>query len=147
MTSEQAATSRSECVELIYRAAMLLDSHDADGFAALFTEDGEFIPPSAYPGPGVISRDLIRQGVRARGTAMVSRHVTTNVVVDLIGEGRAVVSSYWVHFRGMLEPEGTLPLPLTDSLRSMGEYRDELVREEDGWRICRRVAQFTFGGS
>lgn len=134
------------CVELVNRATYLMDHHHADGFAELFTPDGSFLPPAEYPdGKAMEGREAIRQVLRARPHTLITRHVCSNIRLVSATADSAVITHYFLHFRDTAEAPDALPLPLEGTLRSMGEYRDELVRIDGKWLIAKRVAQFVFG--
>ena len=113
-----------------------VDFGQAERIAELFTEDG------VWEGPGVRmdGQDEIRRffSDRAAVTRRTSRHVITNVAIDLLSADTARALSYLVNFRHDSRGEVTLPVP-ADVPKYVGEYNDQFVRTADGWRFHERV--------
>ncbi len=111
----------------------LIDSGDADAWAATFTADGAFHSPT-YPAPVLGRRDLSAFARRftetARAAGEVHRHVVTNVVLHPGGAEEAQVSAY-------------LQVIATDSggdtrILRFTTVHDRLRREDGRWRVHRR---------
>jgi uncharacterized protein (TIGR02246 family) len=121
------------CERLVYRYAWLVDSGEAAGIADLFTEDGVW---KAGDGEPMRGREGIRAGFTARQaiTRRQSRHVMTNVLIDVDGD-TATGRVYLVNYRhdsktGVAER----PAP-SDAPKFVGEY-DLTFRRVDGeWLI------------
>jgi len=118
---------RAQIHDLHARYAHAFDAGDGDALAALFTADGQFVPPGADP---LVGTEALRGFVSARTSdAPGMRHLVVNIVVDAEGDG-ARGSAYFLAFR--LGGDGQL------RLRNLGRYDDRFVRAGDGWRIARR---------
>jgi uncharacterized protein (TIGR02246 family) len=139
-----------DTLALYARQSFAIDSGDADGWAATFTTDGEFVSPS-YVAP-VAGREALRQFAVAyadagRDSDTVSRHVMTNVdVVESSGD-TAVVRAY---LQIVATPRGQASTlvrmtTVTDELRrTSGDVVRDLVGALDvagGWRIARRTVR------
>lgn len=117
-----------------------IDFGQADRIAELFTAEG------VWEGPGVRmdGQDEIRRffSDRAGVTRRTSRHVVTNIAIDVGGDGhdpdRAVGLSYLVNFRHDARGEVALPAP-ADHPKYVGEYNDHFVRTAAGWRFRERL--------
>ncbi len=135
-----------ECLELVNRATYLMDHHQADAFADLFTIDGSFLPPAEYPdGKAMEGREAIRTALMSRPASLITRHVSSNLRQESVTADRMVATHYFLHFRDTCEAGQVLPLPIEGTLRSVGEYRDEFIRTDGQWLIAKREAQFVFG--
>jgi hypothetical protein len=105
-------------------------------YAALFTEDGEWLMPT---GP-IQGRDNILAGARARreaggvGPDSHSRHMITSVAVDFEGPDVAVADAYFLYVANTDE---------TPQIQLVGYYHDTLRRTSEGWQMARR--EITFG--
>jgi uncharacterized protein (TIGR02246 family) len=125
-----------ELRNLISRIAILADQGDLDEYANQFTEDAVWALPSA-PRHG---RSDIRAGAQMRraegltGPGSASRHVITNISVNIDGPDSARADSYFMFF------QNTTALP---TILNMGSYRDRFVRQGGTWRLARR--EITFG--
>ena len=124
---------------------MRMDANDVDGTIDLFTPDLEFIRPSSYPDLPIRGHAELRAAMHERPEDFVSRHVCTNQIVDRLDHDRVCVRSYFTHYSGTREIESEASLPISEALRSVGEYEDILVRTSAGWRIAKRVGRFVFG--
>jgi uncharacterized protein (TIGR02246 family) len=120
------------CIQLVHRFAWANDANDHEALAALFTEDGSFARPTA-PDTPVRGRAALQAFFRDR-PARRTQHVMSNVVVDLVDAGHALVRSYITLHTG----EGGRDL-------LAGRFEDRVVREADGqWRFSERRGSLTF---
>ena len=78
------------------RFGLLNDAADWPAVAAMFTADARFVRPAG--GDPVIGRDAILASFTSRPPRK-SRHVITNVAIDLTGPDEATALSYLVNFR------------------------------------------------
>lgn len=117
---------------LLYTYHARLDNRDFDGYAQLFTADGEWHGATgevrASGGPGPIAAML--RSLYGEDAPRDSWHVCTNPVIDLDGDEARVRSTYVVLNR---------PAEGAATLRRIGEYVDHVVRDQDGrWRFRQR---------
>jgi uncharacterized protein (TIGR02246 family) len=119
------------CERLVYRYAWLVDSGEAAGIADLFTDDGVW---TAGDSDSMRGRDGIRAGFTSRQavTRRQSRHVMTNVMIDVNGD-TAKGRVYLVNFRhdsktGVAEH----PAP-SDAPKFVGEYNLTFRRVDGEW--------------
>jgi uncharacterized protein (TIGR02246 family) len=117
-----AADDLEEIRKLLARYCFAIDAKDAAAFSELFTEDGVFDFTLAPPVQG---REALRQFVA--GIPDDRHHVTANEIIELDGD-RATVRAY------ALVTKESPPV-----LSTMGEYRDELRRTEEGWLFAHRT--------
>ncbi|KQX56321.1 MULTISPECIES: nuclear transport factor 2 family protein [unclassified Streptomyces] len=116
------------------RQMRLLDSGDAEGWAATFTEDGLFAPPS-LPEP-VRGRAALAAGVRAAHKELaaageVRRHVLTTAEVDEPDADGAVRVRSYVQVVATLRDQAP-------RLLLMCVCEDVLVVEDGAWRVRER---------
>lgn len=125
------------CAALITRYTHLVDEGHASEVADLFTDDGVWGSPEAtFEG-----REAIRAAFRRREqSGRRSRHVCTNVAIDVADEASATGLCYLTLFR--TDAEGTPARGTTPDL--VGAYRDRFVRTEDGWRFASRLTEVSF---
>ncbi len=128
------------CERLIYEYCYLVDHDEAAKIADLFTEDGIWINVNVT----MKGREGIRSGFQKRqdNKGRMSRHVCTNVLVDVISEQSARATVYMSLYFHDAEP-GRERSP-TDCLQKLGEYRDEFVKTGNGWRFARREVVSNF---
>ena len=131
MTPLDRLFAHHEIADLITRYAMLNDDGDHDGVAAMFTEDGRFVRPSG--GDAIVGRDAIRASYEGR-PPRISRHLITNIVIDLLAEDEATARSTMVLYTA---PPGALPAD-ANTPALLGGFRDRLVKTDAGWRFATR---------
>ncbi|MEM7094193.1 MAG: nuclear transport factor 2 family protein [Actinomycetota bacterium] len=137
---QQLADERA-CEALIVRYTHLVDFGRAPEIADLFTVDGRWYTPDF----SMDGQDAIRAGFgrRAGVTRRQSRHVCTNIAVEVDGD-TATGLCYLVNYRHDSESgEAEKPAP-ADVPKYVGEYHDRFVRMADGWRFTERYCEMTF---
>lgn len=132
MTPAEMLAIEQACERLIRRFAWANDAQDHDAVAAMFTQDGSFARPTAPDAP-VTGREAIRAFFRDR-PKRATRHVMSNVLVDVEDDGRALARSYVTLYSG----EGG-----KDVL--VGAFHDVLVRDPaSGWLFAQRRGSLAF---
>lgn len=130
-----------DCTRLINLYALRNDAGDWDGVAALYAEDGLMTRPSA-PDKPIVGREAILTAFKSR-PARASRHVCSNIVVDVESETQASAFSVILLFQGQANAEGGLPVrdakgPL------VGWFKDRFVKTAEGWRFSERRGGLDF---
>lgn len=125
------------CERLVVDYTHLVDFGEAARIADLFTDDG------VWEGPGLVMRGraeiLAGFGRRQEVTRRVSRHVCTNVAIDVVADDEAVGIAYLVNFRHDRREGDDPTAPAPAGLpKYVGEYHDRFVRTADGWRFAAR---------
>lgn len=123
------------CARLIKRFALLNDAGDYAGLAAMFTENGVFARPSA-PNDPICGRQNILRAFQSRPRRL-SRHLTSNIVIDVLGPTEARAVSYIVLYASA--DEGDAPLATAPHL--IGAFRDKLVLLDGQWLFSERLGQ------
>ena len=73
-----------------------------------------------------------------------SRHVLTNIFIDVVDADHARGISYLTLYRHVGE-ESLSPDPITfDGPAGVGHYEDRFVRTDHGWRFARRKLHMAF---
>jgi SnoaL-like domain len=122
-----------ECAQLVYRAARFTDAADWEQLAALFAEDGRLSRPSDPANP-IVGRANILASLRAR-PARTSRHLVTNILVDISSATTAHLSSTVTLITG-LAPTGAGPVKANKIL--VGSFEDDVILSVSRWRFARR---------
>jgi hypothetical protein len=130
------------CERLIVRYCQLVDFGHAAQIADLFCEDGEWRGVDLH----LQGRDQIRAwfSEREQLTRRVSRHLCTNVGVDLLSDDEAQSLCYMVNYRHDSR-DGDPQLPVTLEIpKFVGELHDRFRRTSDGWRFQSRTVELSF---
>jgi uncharacterized protein (TIGR02246 family) len=122
------------CQRLVYQYARLVDSGQAAQVADLFTEDGVWTGADGRSMNGraeILAAFSGRQALSRRK----SRHVMTNVQIDIDGENAATGIAYLINYRhdATGEPEDG-PGPARHP-KFVGDYHLRFRRDNDQWRI------------
>jgi uncharacterized protein (TIGR02246 family) len=123
------------CEQLIYTYARFVDRGEAGRVADLFTDDGVWIGADGRSMTGqaqLRAAFLGRQGLTRR----LSRHVMTNVQIDIHSETEATGIAYLINYRHdgpgeRVEKPGPARHP-----KFVGDYHLTFRRVEGGWRIA-----------
>ncbi len=130
---------RRACEALSIAYARAVDFRDYDTFIDLFTEDGELDTGTLLKG-----RAAIREAISRRPYELRSRHVISNVFIDVLSDTEARGISYLTLYRhvGPESLKGT-PAPLAGPA-AVGHYEDRFEKTPQGWRFKRRRLQLAF---
>jgi hypothetical protein len=123
--------AEAEIARAVTRYAVLNDEGDFDGVAALFTEDGVLTRPSG--GEPIRGRAAILAAFKAR-PPRISRHVITNIMVELGSEHEARCRSTMLLYSA---PPGDLPAKASHPAL-LGGFADRLVQENGAWLFAER---------
>lgn len=131
------------CERLIADYARCVDFGEAARIADLFTVDGVWEAGDVR----MDGRDAIRAGFSRREgvTRRVSRHVCTNVAVDVVSDDEARGLCYLINYRHDRwdgEDPGA-PSPAGHP-KFVGEYHDRFRRTPEGWRFFHRRCTLGF---
>jgi uncharacterized protein (TIGR02246 family) len=123
------------CARLVLDYAWRVDSGAASQIADLFTEDGEWL---GADGRGLRGNTQIRAafGHREAITRRQSRHVITNVRIDLDGGDRAVGTACLVNYRHDASGDVAAHPAPADHPKFVGDYHLTFRRTASGWRIA-----------
>lgn len=137
--AKQALIER-ECARLVTAYTHLIDFGNAAHVADLFTDDGTWESPESV----LRGRDEIRKSFQARqdNTLRASRHVCTNLLVEVLDEAHAGGVVYFSLYRHDGDTHGRAA-PLNGPL-VVGQYRDRFVCTADGWFFASRKAEVAF---
>lgn len=125
-------TVERDCIAAATRFFHHLDRGDYAGVAALIAEDGVWV----RQGKELVGPGAVLDALRARPADFVTRHLLSNVLVDITGDGEATVA-YELSVYGQTGAEPPRHLSIMT-----GE--DRLVRTEAGWRIRSKRARPVF---
>lgn len=119
---------RSAVIETVIRYATALDARDFSLLEEVFTAD---VTCDFGAGP-VGGRDAVRGMLEEMlGGGGTSQHLLGNHVVEIEGDEARCVTQVRAFSAGAGSAAG-------QTYELFGEYRDELVRGPEGWRIARR---------
>lgn len=129
------AEDRAAIENLLWRYVRALDSFDADAYAAVFTEDGQFgTGDGATRGREALHKMVADLAAGRTEDSAPMHHVIANSWLEFIDEDNARFHSYWMTVFGA---SGETPVRVA----AVGRGIDDLVRTDDGWLIQLRDVQ------
>ena len=133
------ARDRAEIEALMWKYVRALDSNDADGYAAVYTEDGQFgAGANATKGRAALHKMVAdmragREAAAAKGERRPPMyHVITNSHIEFLDKDRVRYQAYWMTVFGA-NGQDTPP-----RVAAAGRELDELVRVSGKWLIKNR---------
>jgi hypothetical protein len=137
-TADRAAIQR-DIEQMIYRFFLHLDEQQYDELSAMMAPDGTWLRNNvSLKGPAGV-----REAMRTRPVGFTTRHLITNVIVDIVDDDHADVTYYMTVFvhSGDAKPAGAvkMDLPMHVSI-----FRQKVVRVAGAWRIADLSGTATF---
>ena len=144
MTNLDRLMIERECERLVSLYTHYADFGEAERVAELFARDAVWaVGPIRFEGQGKI-RQMMRERQEMAGRR--SRHVCTNLQIDVLDENNASGLVYLTLYRHDFEgPEREAGEVMQTAPTAVGEYRDRFVRTDAGWRFSERHAALAFG--
>ena len=123
-----------ECINLVTDYAYHRDRFDATEFSNLFTEDASLsIGNQTWAG-----RDNIRARIESLDKSGSIRHLMSTIRIEPIDERHASGVSYATIYTAAAGSNST------EGFEVIGEYHDNFVLTNDGWRISNRELKVVF---
>ena len=139
MTDTLSSAERSEiersCERMVYAYARALDLGDMSGAADFFAEQGSFARPMT-PDQVIHGRESIRAALLTRPKTLLTKHLATNVQIDVLSRNEARGLSYLTMI-STTPGEATAPFISAGPIY-FGEFRDRFVREAGVWKFLER---------
>lgn len=139
MTPAEKQLIEWECRQLALRFTAHCDRQEWREACALLTEDAEFARP-ANPDNPLRGRAAIRAAFEARPATRITRHICTNFIVNARSETEVTGQMYAVLYTGEAGSDDA-PVTIADEKQFIGEFLDNYVRTEHGWRIRKRIGR------
>lgn len=121
------------CTRLVHEFARFNDFLDHESLAGLFTEDCVFARP-LDPDHPYHGREAVHAIFRDRKPRL-TRHVMTNVIIDVVSETEAKGSCYVT----MVSSAETESPPYPGEGVFFGGFDDEFVKTAEGWKFKSRI--------
>jgi hypothetical protein len=124
------------CERIVYAYARALDLGDMSAAADFFAEQGSLARPMA-PDQVITGRENIRASLLTRPRTLLTKHLATNVTIDVLDRDAAHGLSYLTMI-STTPPAGAAPPFVSAGPVYFGEFRDRFVRERGEWRFLER---------
>ena len=142
MTPAERQIIEWECRQLALRFTAMSDRQEWQAACALLTEDAVFARPTDPDNP-LVGREQIQAAFEARPAERVTRHICTNLVMTARSEMQVSGHLYALLYTGDRSDDET-GIIVADDKQLVGEFEDDYVRTEHGWRIAKRVGKLIF---
>lgn len=135
------------CERIVLAYSRALDLGDMSAAADFFAENGSLARPMA-PDVVVQGRETIRAALLTRPKTLLTKHLATNVMIDVESRDAARGLSYLTMI-STTPPADTKPPYVSQGPIYFGEFKDRFVREKGVWRFLERRGsiQMKFSGA
>ena len=135
------------CERLVYVYSRALDLGDMSAAADCFAENGSMARPM-MPDQVVQGRETIRASLLTRPKTLLTKHLATNVMIDVESRDSASGISYLTMISTTPPADGKPPYVSQGPLW-FGEFKDRYVRENGVWKFLERRGsiQMKFSGA
>ena len=135
------------CERLVYVYSRALDLGDMSAAADCFAENGSMSRPM-MPDQVIQGREIIRASLLTRPKTLLTKHLATNVMIDVESRDSASGLSYLTMISTTPPADGKPPYVSQGPLW-FGEFRDKYVRENGVWKFLERRGsiQMKFSGA
>jgi hypothetical protein len=124
------------CERLVYGYSRVLDIGDLSAAADFFAENGSMSRPMA-PNQVIQGRETIRASLLTRPKGLLTKHLATNVIIDVESRDWARGISYLTMI-STTPPQGAEPPFVSDGPVYFGQFADRFVREKGEWKFLER---------
>ena len=134
------------CERLIHVYSRALDLGDMSAAADCFSENGSMARPMA-PDVVIHGREAIRAALLTRPKTLLTKHLATNIVIDVESRDSARGLSCLTMISTTPAADAKPPFVSAGPLW-FGEFADRYVRENGQWKLLERRGslQMKFGG-
>ena len=124
------------CERIVYEYARALDLGDLSGAADFFAEKGSMSRPM-MPDQVIEGREVIRTSLLTRPKTLLTKHLATNVMIDVESSDTARGISYLTMISVTPAADARPPF-VSQGPIYFGEFRDRFVRESGQWKFLER---------
>jgi ketosteroid isomerase-like protein len=139
MTQSPSPAERVEieraCERIIYAYSRALDLGDMSAAADFFAEDGSMARPMA-PQQVIQGRETIRAALLTRPKSLLTKHLATNVMIDVLSSDEARGLSYLTMIS--TTPGDAVAPYVSAGPVYFGEFKDRFVRVGGEWKFFER---------
>jgi hypothetical protein len=144
-TAERIEIERA-CERVVHAYSRALDLGDMSVAADFFAENGSMARPMA-PNQVIQGRESIRAALLTRPKTLLTKHLATNVMIDVVSRDEAQGLSYLTMIS--TTPDDAVAPYVSAGPVYFGEFKDRFVREGGEWKFLERRGsiQMKFFGS
>jgi len=124
------------CERIVYEYSRALDLGDLSAAADFFAENGSMARPM-MPDQVIQGRETIRASLLTRPKTLLTKHLATNVMIDVESRNCASGISYLTMISTTPPADGKPPF-ISAGPVYFGEFKDRFVRENGVWKFLER---------
>ena len=124
------------CERLVYAYSRALDTGDMSAAADFFAVNGSMSRPMA-PNQVIQGRESIRASLLTRPKTLLTKHLATNIIIDVESRDAARGISYLTMI-ATTPPQGAEPPFVSEGPLYFGQFVDRFVREHNEWKFLER---------
>lgn len=143
MDIEKRLQAEQVCASLFNRFSTCNDAGEFEEMANVFTIDARFARPTD-PGNYTEGRDNILASFKARPRDRVSRHLITNIVIDVKDAGSATGKCYATLFTASPDNQAEKFGLQANASQFIGEFDADFSHTDEGWKISRLSGKIIF---
>ena len=143
MELQQRQSIESACTKLVTLFSHYNDNRNFKALSELFTEDGSFARPTD-PDNYTQGRDNILSAFESRPNDRITRHIISNVIVDVADAEHASGSCYATLFLAPIDAEQAKFGVKANTSQLVGEFTMDFALTESGWKISRQTGRIIF---
>jgi hypothetical protein len=140
MSETPSAAERVEieraCERIVYAYSRALDMGDMSTAADFFAENGSMARPMA-PEQVIRGRETIRAALLTRPKTLLTKHLATNVMIDVLSRDEARGLSYLTMISTTPPGDAIAPYVSAGPVY-FGEFKDRFLREGGEWKFLER---------
>ena len=135
------------CERLVYAYSRALDVGDMSAAADFFAQNGSMARPMA-PTQVIQGRETIRTSLLTRPKTLLTKHLATNVMIDVESRDSARGLSYLTMIATTPAANAEPPF-VSQGPIYFGQFADRFVRENNEWKFLERRGsiQMKFAGA
>jgi hypothetical protein len=147
LTAAERLEIERACERLVYDYSRALDLGDLSGAADFFAENGSMARPM-MPDQVIQGRETIRTSLQTRPKGLLTKHLATNVMIDVESRDTARGLSYLTMIATTAAADARPP-HVSQGPIYFGEFKDRFVREKGVWKFLERRGsiQMKFSGA
>jgi hypothetical protein len=133
------ATIQRDIEHMIFRFFLHLDEQEYDQLSSLMASTGTWLRNNV-----LLRGPLdVREAMRSRPVGFTTRHLITNIIVDIVDTDHANVTFYMTVFVHSADERPTGAVKM-DVPMHVSIFRQKVVRASDGWRVAELSGTPTF---
>ena len=122
------------CARLVSQYCFAIDGNHFEEWISLFTPDCQWLRQGQ---PAVLGHEGLKAFLAGRSKSTVTRHVSTNVQVNVVDDSHATGRSYTLLYAAAAT--AAPDVPVLRPLQRLIENSDEYLLVDGAWRIAVRV--------